>query len=313
MKTSDWLRLIGLSMMLGGTFFFQSVAVRTIPPLTITLCRVFFAAVVFWLLILVTRQRMPRDRRTWGAFFVMGLLNNVLPFCLITWEQTRVEGGVASIINATTACFTIVLAHFLTRDEKLSVRKVVGVAVGFLGVYVLLRPELDGGVSMRGFGEIAGLGAAVSLALAAIYGKRFKAQATLVTATGMLTCSSLIMLPLATVIDRPWTVVTTAIDAGAVAGLVLFSTVVAYILYFGLLRSAGATNLLLATLLVPITSHILGSAFMAEPLYVSSVLSMVCIVVGLLIADGRLRVRLRSAKEQDSTRGLCSQKGKEHE
>jgi len=301
MKTTDWLRLTGLSIVWGGTFLFQGLAVRTMPPLTVTFCRVFFAAAVFWLLVLATKQHMPRDRHTWSMFFTMGLINNAIPFSLITWEQTHVEGGIASIMNATVACFAVVLAHFLTRDEKLTARKALGVTIGFLGAYVLLRPELQGGVSMRGFGELAGLLASLSLALAGIFGKRFKAQPPMVTATGMLTCSSLIMFPLIMVVDQPWTLVPNAEGAGAIAGLVLLSTVVAYVLYFSVLRSAGATNLLLVTLLMPISAHILGALFLSEPLYVSSALGMLCILVGLSIIDGRFWRRLRRVQASGSS------------
>ena len=242
MKTIDWLRLLGLSILWGGTFLFQSLSLRAFPALTIVFFRVFFAAAVFWLLLLITRQHMPRDRRTWGAFLVMGLINNAIPFSLITWEQIHVEGGIASIMNAVTSFFAVVLAHFLTRDEKLSVRKVAGVLIGFAGAYVLLQPELGGGVSIRGLGEMAGLCASLSLALAGIFGKRFKKLTPMVTATGMLTCSSLVMFPIIMVVDKPWTIVATSGGVGAIAGLVLLSTVLAYILYFSVLRSAGATT-----------------------------------------------------------------------
>jgi len=295
MKTSDWLRLFGLSIVWGGTFLFQGLGVRSMPPLTISFCRVFFAAAVFWLLVLATKQRMPRDRHTWAMFFTMGLINNAIPFSLITWEQTHVEGGIASIMNATTSCFAVVLAHFLTRDEKLTIRKALGVAIGFFGAYVLLRPELSGGISMRGVGELAGLLASLSLALAGIFGKRFREQSPIVTATGMLTASSIIMFPVIMVVDRPWTIVPTAEGTLAIAGLVLLSTVVAYVLYFGVLRSAGATNLLLVTLLMPISAHILGALFLSEPLYPSSVLGMAFILAGLSIIDGRFWKRLRGA------------------
>jgi len=307
MKTIDWFRLIGLSILWGGTFLFQSLSLRAFPALTIVFFRVFFGACVFWLLLSVTRQSMPRDRRTWGAFFVMGLINNAIPFSLITWEQIHVEGGIASIMNAVTSCFAVVLAHFLTRDEKLSVRKVVGVFIGFAGAYVLLQPELDGGVSMRGFGQMAGLLASLSLALAGIFGKRFKSLTPMVTATGMLTCSSLVMLPIVMVIDKPWTYAATTGGVGAIAGLVLLSTVLAYILYFSVLRSSGATNLLLVTLLMPISAHILGSAFLFEPLYITSVIGMVFIVIGLSVIDGRVVARIRGVPWQSSMPSLPPQ------
>ncbi len=150
------------------------------------------------------------------------------------------------------------------------------------------RPEMVDGVSMRGLGQVAGLVASMSLALAGIFGKRFKSLSPMVTATGMLTCSSLLLLPVAMIIDRPWNLNADLSTAGAISGLVLLSTVVAYLLYFRVLQSAGATNLLLVTLLMPVSAHILGAAFLGEPLYVASVAGMGFIVIGLSIIDGRL-------------------------
>jgi drug/metabolite transporter (DMT)-like permease len=297
MKTLDWLRLTALSVLWGGTFLFVSLSLRGIPEFTVVFLRVSLAAAVFWLVIVATGKRMPRDRHAWRQFAIMGLINNAIPFSLITWEQTQVEGGIASIMNAMTSCFTVVLAHFLTRDEKLTVRKVVGVLVGLFGAYVLLRPELVGGISMRGLGQVAGLTASMSLALAGIFGKRFKHLSPAQTATGMLTCSSVMLFPLAMAIDRPWNLTPDLTVVGAIAGLVLLSTVLAYLLYFAVLRSAGATNLLLVTLLMPVSAHILGAAFLGEPLYATSVLGMAFIVIGLSIIDGRIIRRLRASRE----------------
>lgn len=296
MKAIDWLRLMTLSMLWGGTFLFVSLSLKTVPEFTIVFLRVSLAAGTFWLLLLATGRRMPRDWHTWRMFLVMGLINNAIPFSLITWEQTQVEGGIASIINATTSCFAVVFAHFLTKDEKLTLRRACGVLIGLFGAYVLLRPELVDGVSMRGLGQLAGIVASMSLALAGIFGKRFKALSPMVTATGMLTCSSLLLLPVAMVIDRPWNLQPDLSTAGAIAGLVLLSTVVAYLLYFRVLQSAGATNLLLVTLLMPVSAHILGAAFLGEPLYVTSVAGMVFIVIGLSIIDGRLIRVLRKGR-----------------
>jgi len=300
MKNLDWLRLAALSVLWGLTFLFVSLSLRGFPEFSVVFLRVFLGAVTFWLLVLATRTRMPRDWRTWRAFLVMGLFTNAIPFSLITWEQTQVEGGIASIINATTSFFVVVLAHFLTKDEKLSVRKAAGVLIGLFGAYVLLRPELGGGMSMRGLGQIAGLAASVCLALGAIYGKRFRHLSPMQTATGMLTCSSAALFPFALVIDRPWTLSPDVAAVGAIAGLVLLSTVLAYLLYFGVLRSAGATNLLLVTLLMPVSAHILGAVFLDERLYATSVAGMVFIVFGLGIIDGRMLRRLRGVKTSDS-------------
>jgi len=293
MKNLDWLRLVALSILWGGTFLFVSLSLRSLPEFTVVFLRVALSAAAFWLLLPVAGLRMPRDRRLWGAFIVMGLCNNVVPFSLITWEQTQVEGGIASIMNAMTSCFTVILAHLLTKDEKLTVRKAAGVLIGLFGAYVLLRPEMVGGVSMRGLGQIAGLTASISLALAGIFGKRFGGLSPLQTAAGMLTCSSAMLLPIATLVDRPWTLTPEPAAWAAISGLVLLSTVLAYVLYFSVLRSAGATNLLLVTLLMPVSAHVLGATFLNEPLYATSVAGMLFIMLGLSIIDGRWLRRVR--------------------
>jgi drug/metabolite transporter (DMT)-like permease len=301
MKTSDWLRLIALSVVWGSVFLFNSLALRSIPGFTLVFLRLAFAAAGFWLIVAVTRTRVPRDRRLWGEFLVSGLITNAIPFSLITWEQTQVEGGIASVLNAMTPCFVVVLAHFLTKDEKASIRKGVGVLVGFLGAYTLMSPDLEGGLSMRSLGQIAGLTASLAHAAAGIYGKRFSNLSPLVAATGMLTCAALWQLPVALTVDRPWGIQPDATALGAVAVLGLL-TVAAYLLYYRILPSAGATNLMLATLLSPVFAHILGAVVLGEAIYATSVAGMVVIVVGMLIMDGRLVHRLLGGRAERLTR-----------
>lgn len=295
MKNADWLRLIALSAVWGSVFLFVTLAVRSIPEFTLVFLRLALAAAGFWLFIVATGRRMPRDRKLWGEFLISGLITNAIPFSLITWEQTQVEGGIASVLNAMTPCFVVVLAHFLTKDEKASVRKAVGVLVGFLGAYVLMSPDLQGGVSMRGLGQIAGLVASLAHALAGIYGKRFRGLSPLVAATGTLTCAALWLLPVALIIDRPWSMRPDPVALGAVTALGLL-TVAAYLLYYRILPSAGATNLMLATLLSPVFAYILGAVFVGESIYVTSVVGMFIIVIGMLIMDGRVLQRLRGAR-----------------
>jgi len=301
MKNADWLRLIALSAVWGSVFLFVTLAVRSIPAFTLVFLRLALAAAAFWLFIVVTGRHMPRDRKLWGEFLISGLITNAIPFSLITWEQTQVEGGIASVLNAMTPCFVVVLAHFLTKDEKVSVRKAVGVLVGFLGAYVLMSPDLQGGVSMRGLGQIAGLAASLAHAIAGIYGKRFRDLSPVVAATGMLTCAALWLLPVALVIDRPWSMRPDPVALGAVTVLGLL-TVAAYLLYYRILPSAGATNLMLATLLSPVFAHILGAAFVGESIYATSVVGMCIIVIGMLIMDGRLLRRLRGTKAKAPAR-----------
>ncbi len=247
MNARDWLRLLLLSLVWGGTFLFVSLALRGTPG--IHTC----ASSAWRWPRLVSGYSLSRPAGGCLAtadsgeqFLISGLITNAIPFSLITWEQTQVEGGIAAVMNALTPCFVVVLAHFFTKDEKASVRKAAGVLVGFLGAYVLLSPEIHGGVSMRGLGMMAGLTASVAHASASIYGKRFTGLSPLVAATGMLTGATLWLLPVSLIVDRPWeTVQTNVVAAGAIGALGL-GTVVAYLLYYRILRSAGATNLMLA-------------------------------------------------------------------
>lgn len=301
MKNVDWLRLVALSVVWGGTFLFVSLGLRDIPGFTLVFARVALAALLFWLYIAMRGRTMTRDRRLWGQFLVSGLITNAIPFSLITWEQTKVEGGIASVLNAMTPCFVVVLAHFLTRDEKLNARKASGVLIGFLGACVLMSPDLAGGVSMRGLAQLAGLTASLAHAIAGIYGKRFRDLSPLVAATGMLTCATLWLLPVAVLVDRPWSVRPDVVSLGAVGALGLI-TVAAYLLYYRILPSAGATNLMLATLLAPVFAHILGALVLDEPLYATSVAGMLIIVVGLTIMDGRLAQRLRAGRAVSASR-----------
>jgi drug/metabolite transporter (DMT)-like permease len=230
---------------------------------------------------------MPASFKTWGGYVVMGMLNNAIPFSLIVWGQTRIESGVASILNATTPIFTVLLAHFLTADERLTTKKIMGVLIGFIGVYLMMKPELADGFSWRGLGQAAVLGGAVSYSFAAIFGKRFKDIPAVVNSAGMLICSSIIMLPLVIIIDSPWSVRPSFEALSALLGIAIISTAIAYLLYFHLLATAGATNVLLVTFLIPISALLLGVGMLGEVIKVLEYAGMGCIFLGLIIIDGR--------------------------
>jgi len=230
---------------------------------------------------------MPASLRAWGAFLVMGALNNAIPFSLIVWGQTRIDSGVASILNATTPIFTVLLAHMLTADEHLTLRKFFSVLIGFLGVYVMMNPELKDGFSWRGLGQVAVLGAAVSYGLAGIFGKRFKKTSPVVSSAGMLIGSSLMMYPLAVIIDSPWTISPSLEAVAAVFGIAIISTAMAYLLYFRILASAGATNVLLVTFLIPVSALLLGVGVLGEVIKVLEYIGIGCIFLGLIVIDGR--------------------------
>jgi len=291
MGASEWVLLLILSVLWGGSFFFVGVAVKALPPFTIVALRVGLAAVVLNIVVRATGLRMPTDRRLWGAFFGMGLLNNMIPFCLIVWGQTHIASGLASIFNATTPLFTVIVAHAFTKDEKISGGRLGGILIGFIGVAVIIGLDSLGGLGTNTMAQFAVLGAALSYAFAGVYGRRFKSMgvAPLVTATGQVTASTILLTPLALVVDQPWTLTMPGVGVwSAIIGLALVSTALAYIIYFRILATAGATNLLLVTFLIPVSAILLGVFFLGEQLTGKDLAGMVLICFGLAAIDGRM-------------------------
>ena len=295
MTAREWGMLLTLSLVWGGSFFFNEIAVRQLPVFTVVVCRVGLAAVILLAVLRLTGQRLPRSGKVWAAFFGMGMLNNVIPFSLIVAGQQSVASGVASILNAATPLFGVIFAHLLTQDEKLTTLKLAGVIVGFLGVAVMIGPDAISGLGGNLAAQMMILAGAASYAFAGIFGRRFKAMGVLpmATATGQVIASSIILLPLVLVIDRPWTLPAPGWDAiAALIGVAAISTAFAYFLYFRILASAGATNLLLVTFLIPISAILLGTAFLSEALLPRQIAGMALIGLGLSLIDGRLWRRL---------------------
>ncbi len=295
MTAREWGMLLTLSVVWGGSFFFNEIAVRQLPVFTVVVCRVALAAVILLAVLRLTGQRLPRSGKVWAAFFGMGMLNNVIPFSLIVAGQQSVASGVASILNAATPLFGVIFAHLLTQDEKLTPLKLAGVIVGFLGVAVMIGPDAISGLGGNLAAQMMILAGAASYAFAGIFGRRFKAMGVspMATATGQVIASSIILLPLVLVIDRPWTLPAPGWDAiAALIGVAAISTAFAYFLYFRILASAGATNLLLVTFLIPISAILLGTAFLSEALLPRQIAGMALIGLGLSLIDGRLWRRL---------------------
>ena len=294
----EWSLLIALSILWGGSFFFAKVAVAELPPLTLVFCRVGLAAAVLLILVNFSTQQMPNDRKTWLSFFTMGFLNNLLPFSLIFWGQTHIASGLASILNATTPLFAVILAHQLTTDEKMTGNRLSGVLLGLLGVSIMLGPTVFAGFQLNLIAQLAILAAACSYAFAGIYGRRFRGQPPLVTAAGQVSATTLMMLPLIIIIDRPWTLaVPSPATIGSVIALALLCTALAYLIYFRLLATAGATNLLLVTFLIPVSAIWLGAVFIGERLLLNQFGGMLLIGLGLAAIDGRLWLWIKRKKD----------------
>lgn len=291
MSGADWLRLLFLSLLWGGSYFFIEVALIELPVMTIVALRVSIAAALLWVLLLISGTKCTLSPAIVLMFLGMSLLNNVIPFSLIVWGQTEITSSLASILNATAPLFAVVVATLFLKDEQLTRRKLFGVALGFIGVVVTIGPDaiLEAGSGTRG--QLAVLAAGFSYALAGVFGRRFHAMGIkpLCSAAGQVTMSSILVVTYLLVTGEAGDVVHMSTTSWlAIGGLSVLSTALAYILYFGLLASAGATNLMLVTFLIPVTAILLGVLFLGERLRPIEIAGMVVIALALITLDGRV-------------------------
>jgi drug/metabolite transporter (DMT)-like permease len=289
MSMADWGRLLLLGAIWGGSFFFARIAVAEIHPLALVLFRVGIAGAALHVYLAARGISFALARPRAGAFLALAILNNVIPFSLIFAGQTALGAGLASVLNATTPFWTVLLANALTADEKLTWNKVAGILLGIAGTAVMIGPGLVAGIGGPVWAKLALVGASVSYAFALILARRFRGVPPTVVATAQLTASTVVMIPVVLV-----TVGTTGLFSAsapvwaAVFGLALLSTAVAYILYFNLVASAGATNASLVTLVVPASAILLGIAFLGESLETYEMAGIALIALGLVTIDGRL-------------------------
>ena len=291
MRGLDWVIFATLALVWGGSFFFIEVLVKHLPPLTIVTLRVGLAAITLWLIILARGHKIPRTLEAWTALFIIGFINNALPFSLIVWGQTHINSGLASILNATIPFFTVIIAGALLSDEKITGGKLLGVLVGIAGVIVLIGPDALRGMTGSLLGQLAVLAAAISYSCAGVFARRFKTLgiSPLMVATGQVTTATIMLAPLVLIIDKPWTLaVPPAPVIAAMLGLAFLSTVVAYILYFRLIASAGATNAALVAFAIPVTAILLGVLILGESFTPLQAIGMALIGAGLIVMDGRL-------------------------
>lgn len=291
MSRRDWGILLLLSIIWGGSFFFIELGLHSFRPMTLVLIRVSIAAAALWLFLWARRQPIAVPRRAWSAFLILALLNNVFPFILFAYGQTQIASGLASILNATTPIWGVIVAHIFTKDERMTPAKVAGVLLGFAGVAVMIGPDFLREIGTGVVAQIACLGATLSYALAGVFGRRFRAMGVppVMVSTGQLTAATLVMLPLVLIFEQPWAAsAPSAESVWALIALALVCTSFAYILYFKLLASAGATNSLLVTFLIPITAILLGSLVLGEVLELRHFAGMALIAAGLAAIDGRL-------------------------
>jgi drug/metabolite transporter (DMT)-like permease len=288
MRLTEWLLLMVLSVLWGSAFFFVSVIGAALPPFTVVLGRGGFAALALLAYVALRGGRMPPSPRLWGAFLVMGALTSLIPHSLIVWGQRYMASGLAAILVSTTPLFSVILTHFLTEEERMTSGRVAGVLLGLSGVVVLIGPEVLRGLGQHGLAQLAVLGAAFSYACSGIYGRRFAALSPVVAAAGQITGTTVLVLPLALVVEQPWTFHPTLVTWGALLGLALLSTAVAALLFFRILALAGVTNVMLVNFLVPVSAVLLGRLALGERLDWTAFAGMALVFTGLATIDGRL-------------------------
>lgn len=289
MSAFDWARVLLLGAIWGGSFFFARIAVAEMHPLTLVLFRVSIAAAALHLYLLVAGPSFRLALPLAGSLFLLALVNNVVPFSLIFAGQTEMGAGLAAVLNSTTPFWTILLANAVTADEKLSLNKVAGVLLGIAGVALMVGPGIVASLGGPVWAKFAIVGASLSYAVALIFARRFRTVSPVVVTTGQLTASTIIMVPVVLLWNGPAGLFAASLPIwAAIFALALVSTAFAYILFFGLIGSAGATNASLVTLVVPVGAILLGFVFLGERLELFEVAGMILIGLGLITIDGRI-------------------------
>ena len=281
---TEWMLLVGLSILWGGSYLFMKLAVLTVPLFTIVLGRVSIAALALLIVLTISGTGIPKGRRIWLAFFGMGIFNNVIPMSLIVFSQNSISVGLASILNSITPLFTILVAHMTTNDERLTFRKLVGISFGIMGVVMLMGPELVDNFGVAALGEWACLGAALSYACANTFGRRFVQLGTkpMQTAFGQVVASTVILAPLVIVVDQPWTISNPGfLPVLSILALGLFCTALAYVIYFQILARSGATAIALVTFMIPPSAILMGWLALGEQISFQDFLGLSLIGVGL--------------------------------
>ena len=285
----EWAMLIFLSIVWGGSFFFYAIAVTQLPTFTIVFLRVALGSAGLWICAWAIGLRPLRYIGLWRDFLFMGLINNAIPFSLIVWGQHEVASGLAAILNATTPFFTVLAANLLTVDEKLSWNRLLGAVIGLSGVAAMMGADILTTGQNALPAQLAIVSAAIFYAFASVFGRRFSTIPPHITAAGQTTASSVILLPAMLAIDMPWRLSPPSLGIWlAILCLAALCTSLAYILYFTILKRAGATNIVLVTFLAPVSAILLGIAFLGEALGIHHIVGMATIAVGLALIDGRL-------------------------
>lgn len=294
LDAAAWAMLLVLSVLWGGSFLYVKVALAELPPVTIVALRVVIGGAFLVVILRLKGLALPRDPALWSGFGLLALLNTLVPFVLIAWGQREISAGLAAILNAATPLWTIMLAHFLTADERMNVRRSAGVLIGFAGVVVLVGPEALAGIGISVLSQLACVLATISYGFALIWARRFRGIDGSVVASGQFICAAPAAVVLACLVDQPWSLpMPGQATIAAILALALFSTAIAYLVYFKLMQRSGAGNASLVTMLIPPSAMLLGSQFLDERPEPVGLAGFAMIAVGLAIVDGRILALFR--------------------
>lgn len=280
----DLFLLLVLGAVWGSSYLFIKVGVAEVPPLTFVTARLVLGAVIMWGLLRVLGYPVSRDRALWAAYAVMGLISGALPYSLITWGEKYISSGLAAMLQSTTPVFTVILAHFFVHDERMTPARILGVITGFVGVGILMIPDLRRGLQANLLGQLAVVASSVCYAAATIFARnRLRGQPALVSTMGQLTTGAIFMLPLALLVERPFDLSPSLAAVGSWLGLTLLGTIVAYVIYYTLIERASATFVSTVTYIVPVNGLLLGALVLGEPLNLTLLLSLGFILAGVLL------------------------------
>jgi drug/metabolite transporter (DMT)-like permease len=276
--------LLLLGAVWGSSYLFIKVIVGEVPVLTLVAGRLTLSAVIAWLLLPLLKLSIPRDKNLWATYALMGLLNGAIPYVLISWGEQYISSGLAALLQSTMPFFTVILAHFMVSDERLTPASVVGVVVGFVGVGILLFPDLREGLQASLLGQLAIVGSSVSYAAATIVAhNRLRGQPPMQSTMGQFTMGAAFILPLALILDQPFDLSPSWAAIGSWLGLAVLGTVVAYAIYYALITRAGATYTSMVTYIIPIFALILGAVVMRETLSGGLLAGLALILLGVLL------------------------------
>jgi drug/metabolite transporter (DMT)-like permease len=280
------LLLLLLGTMWGSSYLFIKVAVAEVPVMTLVAGRLLLAAAILWVLVLLSRHRLPRSRSLWGAYTVMGFLSGTLPYALISWGEQFIPSGLGALLHSTMPFFTVIVAHFFIQEERMTLFSILGVALGFVGVGLLLLPDLRQGQQANLLGQLAVVVSSASYATSAVFArKQLRGQPPLVSTMGQLTMGALLTLPLALLLEKPLAISPSLPALGAWLGLVLLGTVIAYVIYYALIERTSATFTSMVTYIIPINGLLLGAVILGEDLTITVAISTALILAGVMLVQ----------------------------